>query len=163
MSDAAASNPKPGDLPSLSSGPLGIPSAELQQLWFACMRKEWSSLVVIPAASGQSANRVARALVDVGTLLRVAQVKLIQAEGMNLGATSRLIVEMTTQVGDGGLAVVSIDPVLDNQAGIPVALAADAALLCVRLGETDLSAARRTVEMIGRDRFLGAVTLKPVP
>ncbi len=80
---------------------------------------------------------------------------------MNLNDTSRLIIEMTSHAASGGLVIVALDSVLSNQAGIPVALAADAALLCVTMGDTELDAARRTVSLVGKDRFVGTVTVQP--
>ena len=44
--------------------------------------------------------------------------------------------------------------------GLEVALAAERALLCVPLGSTQFSAARHTLELIGKARFLGSVTLQ---
>jgi hypothetical protein len=138
-----------------------LPSGELQQLWFACLRREWSSLVVIPAHPGGSSLFVARSLAEVGGLQRNSPVKLITAEGTDMAATSRLIIDMTAHVASGGLVIVAIDSVLENQAGIPVALAADAALLCVSYGESDFASARRTLELVGQDRFVGTVTFQP--
>jgi hypothetical protein len=68
---------------------------------------------------------------------------------------------MTSHVAAGGISIVILDSVLSNPAGIPVALAADAALLCVALGQTDFESAERTVELIGAERFVGSVTIAP--
>ena len=48
-------------------------------------------------------------------------------------------------------------------ATIPITLAADAALLCVELGRTDAESAQRTVDMIGKHRFLGSVAIDSGP
>jgi hypothetical protein len=66
---------------------------------------------------------------------------------------------MTSHVASGGLVIVVLESIVSNPAGIPVALAADAALLCIQLGETDFESAERTVELLGESRFVGAVTL----
>jgi hypothetical protein len=133
------------------------PSGDLQQLWFATLRREWSSLVVVPASVEASAPSIARALADNGELRKGSPVKLIAAEGVDLAGSSQLIVEITTHVSKGGLVIVSIDPVTINQAGIPIAMAADAALMCVRLGWTDVATGRRAIELIGADKFIGSV------
>jgi hypothetical protein len=39
----------------------------------------------------------------------------------------------------------------------------DAAVLCVRLGVTKMASARRTVETIGRDKFLGTIVVRDPP
>src|SRR5260370_7451413 len=55
--------------------------------------------------------------------------------------------------------IVALEPVVSNPLGIAVAMAADAALLCVTLGEAPLASAKRTIEMIGRERFIGVVVV----
>lgn len=135
------------------------PSSEVQRLWFAALRKDWASLAVMPAHPEGSVEGVAQALAQVARLHKDEQVKVISARGADLAATSRLIIDMTTHVAQGGLCLVVLDSVLTNPAGIPLALAADAALLCVELGEADSESARRTVELVGATRFVGAVTV----
>lgn len=137
-----------------------LPSADLQRLWFATLKKEWSSLVVLPAHPEGSASFVARSLAQIGSLHRDGSIKLISAEGVGVSGTSRLIIDMTSHVSSGGMVIVVLDSVLSNPTGIPVALAADAVLLCVHLGETETESARRTIEMIGADRFVGAVAIR---
>lgn len=139
----------------------GALAPELQQLWFACLKREWSSLVVLPANPGGSSGDVARALAEIGRLQRGSGVHFLNAEKVDLGATSGLIIEMTSRVTKGELVIISLDSVLSNHAGIPVALAADAALLCIELGKTEVTSARRTLDLLGRDRILGSVTLAP--
>lgn len=137
-----------------------LPSAELQQLWFATLNRPWSSLVVVPAHPGMSSLFVARALAEVGGVHRSSPIRVISAEGIDMGGASRLIIEMTSTVAQGGLVIVAIDSVVTNPTGIPVSLAADAVLMCVALGQSDFKSARKTVELIGKDRFLGTVTLQ---
>ena len=136
-----------------------LPSSEMQRLWFATLKKDWNSLVVLPAHPGGAATGVARALAQVASLHKDSAIKLISGEGADLQNASRLIIDMTTHVAAGGLVIVVLESVVSNPAGIPVALAADAALLCIQLGETDFESAERTVELIGESRFVGAVTL----
>ncbi len=135
------------------------PSADMQRLWFATLKKDWSSLVVLPAHPGGAAASVARGLARIATLHKDAPVKLISGEGADLQNASRLIIDMTSHVASGGLVIVVLESIVSNPAGIPVALAADAALLCIQLGETDFESAERTVELLGQSRFVGTVTL----
>jgi hypothetical protein len=138
----------------------GLPSGELQQLWFATIRREWASLVIIPADANASSAPIAQALAEVAQLHRGDSVRLFSARGAQLGASARLIMDMTTHTTSGGLAIVALDPVVTNQAGIPLALSADAALLVVQMGASTLDAARRTIELVGKDRFVGCVTTR---
>jgi len=136
-----------------------LPANDVQRLWFATLRKDWNSLVVLPAHARGSGSQIGRALAQVASLHKDSAIKLVSAEGADLAGASRLIIDMTTHVASGGLVIVVLDSVLANPAGIPVALAADAVLLCVQLDETDVESARKTVDMIGESRFVGAVTV----
>jgi hypothetical protein len=126
---------------------------EFRNLWFAIVRHEWSALAVLAAHAGRpSALIVARALAEIGGI------QLISAEGVTPASSTRITQEMLICAARGRV-VVGLDPVVSNPAGLTVALAADAALLCVALGETDIASARRTLEMVGHDRFIGCVAL----
>jgi hypothetical protein len=135
------------------------PGQKWQELWFACLRREWSSLVIVPAHAGGSAREVAVQLAAVAELHRGTPVKRIDAEGVELSQIAGLIVQISSHVADGGMVIVSVSSVFDNQAAIPLALAADAALLCVNYGQSDLSSAKKTLEAVGRERFIGSVNL----
>ncbi len=132
---------------------------ELRRLWFAALRREWSSLVVVPAHEGGSAIRVAEALVQTGAIHGSRPVRLIDARTVLVKDAARLVVEMTSCVAAGELAIVVVDSVIGSETGIPLLLAADVALLCVTLGESDFASARRTIEIVGAERFLGSVVL----
>lgn len=144
----------------VAQGSAEMPSTDVQRLWFATLKKEWSSLAVIPSHPGGSAGAIAKALARVATLQKDSTIKLITAEGTDLAGASRLIIEMTTHVAQGGLAIVVLDSVISNPAGIPVALAADAALLCVQLRQADVDTGRRTLELLGEAKFVGAVSFE---
>jgi hypothetical protein len=133
---------------------------QLHQQLLSCMKGEWHSMVVVPASSTKSAAMVANALAEVSSLVRGKRARLFSAEGLDTGEVSRTIVDMMQHVSTGGLAVVSIDPVIAAQAGIPVTLAADVALLVVEMGVTSIEDAKRTVGLIGPQKFLGAVTIQ---
>ena len=117
-------------------------------------------MVVVPASPGSSAAMVANALAEVSTLVRGKKATLFSTEGLEVNDVSRIIVDMMQHIGSGGLAIVSIDSVIAAQSGIPVTLAVDVALLVVELGVTETADAKRTVELIGAKKFLGAVTIE---
>ncbi|MBK7862777.1 MAG: hypothetical protein IPJ65_30040 [Archangiaceae bacterium] len=142
----------------LKQGSLEMPSADVQRLWFATLKKEWTSLAVLPSHPGGSAVPLARALAKVAAMQKDAPIKLITAENTDLAGASRLIIEMTSHTAQGGLAIIALDSVISNPAGIPVALAADAALLSVELREADVDSGRRTLELLGEAKFVGAVS-----
>ncbi|MDY7226004.1 hypothetical protein [Hyalangium rubrum] len=134
---------------------------ELLHLWtLLTQREKWSSLVVVPAQPGASGLDAGRAIVTVGSQYRERPIRLIDAQGLPPGAGSRLVRDIRGIVEQGGMVVTCIDSVITNPVGLEVALAAERALLCVPLGSTQFSAAKHTLEMIGKARFLGSVTLQ---
>ncbi|HTO98275.1 MAG TPA: hypothetical protein VMK66_14600 [Myxococcales bacterium] len=156
-----------------------LPPRELQELWFATRRRDWRTLVVVPAAPGQSALPIAKALGEVGGFIRMNPVRVINAEGLDLARIASLVMDMAgndaapvwtvNTPGGGGPAreaasrdatIVALDSVVANPLALPVALAADAVLICVALGKTEVAAARHTVELVGRDRVIGCALIR---
>jgi hypothetical protein len=56
--------------------------------------------------------------------------------------------------------LIALGPVLERPASLALAQAADAAILCLVLGDGSIAEATRTIEEIGRERFLGSVILR---
>lgn len=124
------------------------------------MRGTWQSLAVVPASPSMSAGAFADAVVEVARLSRGAPARLFLTEGLEKAGVSKLIVEMSHHVDSGGLAVVCVESVVSQQAGVPIAMVCDAALLVVHLGVTRMEDAESTVGIIGKQKFIGAVTIE---
>jgi hypothetical protein len=146
---------------------------EAQELWLTVTRREWQTLAVIPAHPDGSALSIASALAEAGSLLRGKPVELFSADRadhspsgpmpvMNGRATSNIPLHA---VPPGGLPpaserferVVALEPLTLNPMGATIAHAAEAVLMIAERGITELRTAKRTVEMIGRERFIGCV------
>ena len=136
-------------------------AADIQRLWFTLSKRPWTFLVIMPAHARGDATELARRLAEVGTQHRGTTVRCLLAVNVEVSETSHVIVEAIAQNPLEGATIVAVDSPLLNPASIPIALAADGVLLLVTLGETDISAAKQTVEAIGKDRFFGTVTLAP--
>ena len=145
----------------------GVPSLSMQQLWFAIQRLEWASLVIIPADGNSSAIDFGKPLYDVGKLAMGERLRLLDARAVKLDKTAPLILEMSGASKPHAAGsqqwservLVMIESVLSAPSAIPVALAADAAILCVELGKTSVAGARETVQILGSQRFVGCITL----
>jgi hypothetical protein len=114
--------------------------------------------VVVPASRGISSLAVAQALTDAVGYYRPTPGELIDATGVSATSVGRVLERVT--LSDRGLLIISLESFLDNPASIPIALAAQAALLCVTLGQTDTASATETLELI-RDKTIGSVVLRP--
>lgn len=148
-----------------AEAPTGLPSVELQQLWFSLQKREWSSLVLVPADAQTSALDFGQPLYEVGRLALGEQLKLVDARSLKLTETAPLILEMTGAgpARPGAVrpdrVMVLVDSVLSRPSGIPVALAADLAVLCIELGRSSLPDARSTLQILGQQRFAGCLTI----
>jgi len=136
-----------------------LPEARWQQVWFAALRRPWSSLVLVPAHAGTPALFAAEALAAVGRLHGQRPSRLVNAEAAALPEVDDVVKSLGAMTGRGELAVVAVGCPLVQATSIPIARACDAGLLVVPLGESRLADARRAIDLVGRERFIGAVTL----
>ena len=139
---------------------LPVPGKDWQQLWFNALQHPWSSLVIVPAQPNVSVLPAARTLAAVGRLYHQRPVRLIEAEGTDPAATSFVINSAKNRVAAGEQVIIAVDSPLSNPVAIPIARAADAALLLVPLGYTRLASARQTIDHIGRQHFIGSIALE---
>jgi hypothetical protein len=132
------------------------PDQELQELWLALSVRPWRSLVLVPADPGGSTAPLARSLAAAGDALGDQPVTASGDDALEPGAALALV--------DGGArssrVVVAIPPVVVQPRGVLLARRADAVVACVEQGRTRLADVRRTLELIGRERFLGCVLVR---
>jgi len=146
--------------PPMSTPPrLGPLAAQAVDLWFSLIKRDWSTLVLIPAHRLGSAVPLACALAEAGSALRRRPVTLLSAEGKDLIPTTEWI--FPREPDDQHGRVIALDPVAVNPMVIPVAQAAGAVLIVAEKGVADLATVRRTVETIGRQYFVGSVLISP--
>jgi hypothetical protein len=129
---------------------------ELQELWLALSVRPWRSLVLVPAAPDGSASQLADAPAVAGTELGELPVTAFADGALEPHAALAL-------VGEGAPAsrtIVAIPAVVAQPRGIVLARRADAVIACIERGRTRLADLRRTLELIGRERFLGCVLLR---
>jgi hypothetical protein len=93
-------------------------------------------------------------------MYREGGVALVDATRAQPTAIPGLIAAAAEGVASGARVVIAVDSPISNPAAIAVARAADAALLAVPLGRGTIADARRTVETVGRVRFVGSIAIK---
>ncbi len=141
------------------------PRRDFQELWFRLSRQNWASVVLVPADAGGSAAIIARALADVSKWLRDGPVTLfVMSDPLDYASVAQITglpAPPGSQV-DGGLGrvIIAVQPVIVEPLGLAVTQAADAVILCIEMGQTHLAAARRTIELIGRERITGCLLVK---
>jgi hypothetical protein len=151
----------------LDDGPLSLPlrgrlsgpssTNQWTLVWFSLIEHPWTSLVIVPADAATSAIPVARALTDVGNTYEDQDVQVIEAERLPPAITRHVISTMAKRAEAGARTIVAVSSPLVDYNAIPIARAADASLLVIRVGTTAISDAKKTVNMIGRASFLGSL------
>lgn len=68
--------------------------------------------------------------------------------------------EEAIMVSSAARLIISIPPVVSEPLGLATTASADLVLICIALGQTRLANARRTVELIGRERVAGCFLLR---
>jgi hypothetical protein len=146
---------------------------QLNALWMQ-LRGDWSWVVIVPGEADYSTAELARALSQTGTRLSIYPVECIEAKDLDLDSSTRLIARLgisdrvpgepsvpsQQQFAPGSHAppitktVVALESPLANPLALPIALASDGVVLCVRRGRDRIKAVRDTIQAIGPERIL---------
>ena len=132
---------------------------EWPPVWFSLVQHGWTSIVLVPSRPGVSTLGVARALAAAGRLYDERTVCCLEAEQVPPTAVRKVIADLRDRSATGERTVVAVSSPLDDHGAVPIARAADAAILVVPLGEAGLSDARKTIAAIGAGSFIGAITV----
>lgn len=131
-----------------------------QRLWLRCQQHDWQSLAFIgsskrdPDGVLEIAHGMARLASELGQELTV-----FDARSLGLKDMGRMLAQIQSITSRGKRCIVVLNLVTVNATTVPMAQNVDAALLGVFIGETSVVAATRTVEEVGRPKFLGSVVL----
>lgn len=130
----------------------------LQQLWLSLQQRSWRSLAVLGAARGTPTLEAANSLALCAWWYTGQPSCVLDMRDLTLRLLENQIRDMAAAQLKGGERVfVALRSPADNPTAFPLALAADAVVLCVELGRTEIKSAQRTISTIGRDRFLGTI------
>jgi hypothetical protein len=133
----------------------------LQQLWLATQQRAWRSLAVVSASAGLPTIDSANMLAKMAWRYSGEPTSVFDLRDVSLRLVEHQLREIHVQVAAGDRVFVALRSVAENPAAVPIARASDALILCVALGKTDMKSAQRTIDAIGRERFLGSVLVEP--
>jgi len=149
---------------------------QLNAVWTQ-LSGDWSWLVLVPGEPDYSTADLARALAQTGTRLSVQPVEFTVAKDLDLDSSTRLIARLGISEGAGGgwtqpheqefgssdygqpltKTIVALESPLANPLALPIALASDGVVLCVRRGRDRLASVRETIQAVGPNRILCCV------
>jgi hypothetical protein len=132
-----------------------------EAVWVASQKgAAWSSLALLPAEPGLRTDDLARAVAEVGSAQRGEPVEYLDLQSATLAA-SRPLAETLSDESRPFQRVVALGCPADDRVAELLANSAAAAVLIVEREATRVAAARRVLEIVGPERFLGAVVLEP--
>jgi hypothetical protein len=137
-----------------------------QKLWLSLQARPWSSLAFVPASTGASPDftlRIAVTLARIGIMHLGVPIQVADATRIPLIRLVQFKEELARLKDEGELVLVALSPLADNPVALALAQAADAALLCILLGDMQSSEAKKTVERLGAQRFMGSVMFERDP
>lgn len=137
-----------------------VSAPELRQMWLTVLRQPWRSVALVPAAGGVSTSEVSAALEELTRVYELGSFRFLDAGQAGPRDASRIAAQVLAAADEGARTVIALDAPLANVATVPLLGAVDAAILVVRLGSTRLDQARATLDVAGRDRFLGCVAIR---
>ena len=135
------------------------PNSDWQRLWFSTREQDWSSLALVPGDASVDVGQVAETLAATGRLYGQRSVTVLNGQGVQLPNIHQLLDTLGAMTGRGDWVIVPVDSIATNPSSVPIVRATSAALLVVRLGESQLASARSAIEAVGRERFLGSIVL----
>ena len=129
----------------------------LQLLWLGLQQRSWRSLAVIAASEGIETLTVADTLAKIAWAYTGQPTCVFDMRDLNLRLLEHQIRDMAAQLQGGERVFVALRSINENPTAVPLAMAADAVVLCIELGRTDIKGAQRTLTAIGREKFIGSL------
>jgi hypothetical protein len=137
---------------------------EWQKLWLSLQGRKWSSLAIVPASAGAPADLtlgVAANLARIGILHLGVPIQVADGTQVPLVYLSQFEAELNRLKGEKEVVLIALSAVTENPVTVPLAQAADAAVLCVVYEDMSSSEAQKTIQRIGATHFLGSVVFRP--
>jgi hypothetical protein len=132
-----------------------------QLLWLATQQRAWRSLAVVGADESVETIEVANMFAKLAWWYRGQPSSVADFRDLTLRLVDHQLRDVAQQLeSDPVTIVIALRSIFENPTVVPVASAVDAAVLCVRIGVTKMASARRTVDTIGRDRFIGTIVVR---
>jgi hypothetical protein len=135
-----------------------------QRLWLSLQAKPWRALALVPASRGGPADftvTVAVTLARTGMVHLGTPIHVADGTVLELSKVLEFMAEIRHCQDIGHRILIALAPMEDNPITETLVAAADSALLCVMFETMQYGESKRTVNKIGKDRFLGSTIFRP--
>jgi len=130
-----------------------------QRMWLRTQGRDWRTLALVPGDDQTSTFEVANLMVglalDQGESIHVADLRELKLKHVDA-----FLQGIRWDATQGDRIIFATRAASTNVATVPLARAADCAILCMSLGKSSLGAARETIEQIGREHFVGSLLVR---
>ena len=133
----------------------------LQKLWLATQRRDWRSLAVLATSPSIDTMELAELLAKLAWWYRGQPSCIFDFRDLTMRLVEYHQRDVRAQVETGVCVFIALRSTVENPSAIPMARSADAVVLGVELGKSDMRLAERTIAEVGRDRVLGAIVVRP--
>lgn len=137
-----------------------VPDQQAQELWFSLEREPWSSLAVVPAAGSASTANIVKSLKEVAELRGLGSVQTLDCHRVGLQEVGEAQQRLQTFAQLGQKVIFNAASPVETPAAAALVRAADAVLLVAHLERTYVADMQRVVALVGREKFIGCVTVQ---
>lgn len=131
-----------------------------QKLWLATQRREWRSVALLGTDKSVDTLPIAELLAGLAWSYRGTRSCMFDLRDLSLRLVEYHVREVKSQVDDGAYAIIALRSIFENPTAAPIARSADAIIICVHLGDTDLKSVEKSVAEVGSERVLGSILLR---
>jgi hypothetical protein len=135
-----------------------------QRLWLALQSRRWTSLGLVPAGTQgpEDLTLLVAVILSRTSMAHLgAPVPVADATKVPFSQLALFMEQVYSQTRAGNRIIVALPAPSKNPVTNSIVQALDAALLCVLVEETSYSEARKTIDDIGAERFLGSAIFHP--
>ena len=133
--------------------------ADWNGIWLASQSRDWHAFAILPADDGIPTMPVGQLVKAISARHGQDVIHVADLRGVQLQHTNAYLEVLRWHMYQGERVVLVLRSCFENPATPLLARAADCALLCVTMGTTRRARAAQTVDMIGKERFLGSVVV----
>jgi hypothetical protein len=133
----------------------------LQKLWLATQRRDWRSLAVLATSPSIDTMELAELLAKLAWWYRGQPSCIFDFRDLSMRLVEYHQRDVRAQVETGVCVFIALRSTFENPSAIPMARSADAVVLGVELGRSNMKVAERTIAEVGRERILGAIVVRP--
>jgi hypothetical protein len=136
-----------------------------QRLWLASQgaTRPWRSLALLPAGPGASPEtmlQIAVSLAHTGMTHLGTPIHVADATRITLAQLTQFTEELEHYGKQSGIVLVALSALSESVTSLRLAQTTDWVLLCVLLRKMSIAEGKKTVERIGKERFLGSAVFR---